>query len=231
VAPKKEKSQENRKVFDPGESSVFPWVNEFTEESAIKFHERLSQQFEENPYRPIIIHINSYGGEVDALFSMLDTMDSIRAMAPPQFKFLTVAMGKAQSAGAALLSYGDYRFATPHSRIMLHQVVGGSWGSHPDNEVEFSETNRMNTHLLRILKRRCKFQMSISELKKMLSHNVYLTPEEARKLGLIDIVGYPKLVEKVLYDVRVVNGEVPETEGKGAHRRANKKAPADQGED
>lgn len=223
---KKEKAQESSKPPEASEYGQFPWVYDITEESAIRFHERLMRQFEDSPYRPIIIHINSYGGEVDALFSMLDTMDAIRAMAPPEFKFLTVTMGKAQSAGAALLSYGDYRFATPHSRIMIHQVVGGYWGAHPANEVEYAETSRMNSRLLQLLKKRCKLNMSASDFKKLLSHNLYLTPQKAKEFGLIDIIGYPKLVEQTVYDVSVVNGEAPEGSGKSANRRANQKASA-----
>lgn len=216
---------------DFDETSIFPWVYDINEEVAIKFHERLMSQFEENPYRPIIIHINSYGGDVDALFSMLDTMDSIRAMAPPDFKFLTVAKGKACSAGAVLLSYGDYRFADPNARIMVHQVIGGNWGSQPANEVEFKEISRMNTKLLNVIKNKCKLKMNMSELKALLSHNLYLTPQKAKEFGLIDIIGYPKLLESTVYDVRVVNGEPPKKEGKNADRRANRKAPPSQSED
>ncbi len=206
------------------EQSEFPWVNDITEEVAIKFHERMMRQFEENPYRPIIIHINSYGGEVDALFSMLDTMDAIRSMAPPEFKFITVTTGKAQSAGAALLAYGDVRLATPNSRIMIHQVIGGTYGSQPVNEVEHDEMTRMNLRLLQILKKRCKFNMTLEEFKKKLSHNLYFTPQEAKEVGIIDIIGYPKLIEQMIYEVRIVNGEAPKVQ-KNANRRTNKKAP------
>lgn len=212
------------------EQTDFPWVYDITEETAIRFHERIFRQFEENPYKPIILHINSYGGEVDALFSMLDSMDAIRSMAPPEFKFLTVTMGKAQSAGAALLSYGDYRFATPYSRIMLHQVVGGTWGSQPANEVEFEEVTRMNERLLQLLIERCKLNTSVEEFKKKLSHNLYLTPEQAKDFGIVDIIGYPKLVEQMAYELHVINGEPPE-ETKNVNRRKNKRTAKTQGKD
>jgi ATP-dependent Clp protease protease subunit len=199
-----------------------PWVCDITEETAVSFHDALMKQFEEDPFKPIVIHINSYGGEVDALFSMLDSMDAIRSMAPPEFKFFTVAKGKACSAGAVLLSYGDYRFATPHSRIMIHQVVGGLWGSQPSNEVEFSETSRMNSKLLQILRKRCKLKMSMKEFKEKLSHNLYFTPEKAKEFGLIDIIGYPKVIEQKMYEVRVVNGEPPkERESDASYRTKN----------
>lgn len=211
---------ENPKNKDLELRSDTPWVCDITEETAVAFHDSLMKQFEEDPYKPIVIHINSYGGEVDALFSMLDTMDAIRAMAPPDFKFFTVAKGKACSAGAVLLSYGDYRFATPHSRIMIHQVIGGLWGSQPSNEVEFSETSRMNSKLLQILRRRCKLKMSMKEFKEKLSHNLYFTPQKAKEFGLIDIIGYPKVIEQKMYEVRVVNGEPPRGKDADASPRA-----------
>jgi ATP-dependent Clp protease protease subunit len=199
------------------------WITDITEESAVLFHERLMQEFEKDPYKPIIININSYGGEVDALFSMLDTMDSIRSMAPEEFKFITVTTGKAQSAGAALLSYGDVRMCTPNARIMIHQVIGGNWGSQPSNEVEHEEMTRMNARLLQILRSRCKLKMSIDDFKQKLSHNLYLTPEKAKQFGIIDIIGYPKLIEQTVYEVRVVNGELPK-EKPNANRRTNQKS-------
>lgn len=198
-----------------------PWVCDFTEQRALSFHEELLEAFEENPHKPIIIHINSYGGEVDALFSMLDSMDIIRAMAPPEFSFFTVASGKACSAGAVLLSYGDVRFATPNCRVMIHQVVSGTWGSQPANEVEFSETSRMNRKLLNILRKRCKVNMTAKDFKQKLSHNLYFTPEQAKEFGIIDVIGYPKLIEKSFFEAVVLNGEVPPKEPKRANRRTN----------
>lgn len=209
MRPDKKDSPRNKEGVHTSETA---WVSDITEASAIAFHDSLMKQFDDDPFKPIVIHIDSYGGEVDALFSMLDTMDSIRSMAPPEFKIFTVAKGKACSAGAVLLSYGDYRFAVPRTRIMIHQVVGGVWGSHPANEVEFKEVSRMNNELLTILKKRCKLKKSLKEFKEMLSHNLYFTPEQAKEFGLIDIIGYPKVVEQKMYEIRVINGEPPPKE-------------------
>lgn len=205
---------------------VTPWICEINEQTAVAFHDSMMERFEEDPYKPVVLHINSYGGEVDALFSMLDTLDTIRDMAPPEFKIFTVTKGKACSAGAVLLSYGDYRFATPNSRIMIHQVVTGTvdgWKSHPDNEVEFEETARLNTHLLKILKQQCKSKLTMKEFKTLLNKNLYFTPEKAKAFGLIDIIGYPKVIEQKIYEVRVVNGESP-GEHNASNRTRNSKA-------
>lgn len=196
------------------------WVTEFSEQKAIEFHEAIYKKFEDNPYKPIIININSYGGDVTALFSMIDSMDSIRSMAPESFSFITSAKGKAISAGAVLLSYGDFRFSDPKTQIMIHQVNGGNWGSQPANEVEFTEISRVNKELLTILKERCKLNLSLSEFKAKLSHNLYLTAKEAKALGIIDVIGSPTLVEMIAYEVRVLNGERPKGK-KNANRRTN----------
>ncbi len=185
------------------------WVTDINEKAAIEYCERIQSAFEEDPYRPIIVNISSYGGEVDALFVMLDFMDAIRDLAPPSFKFLTVATGKACSAGAVLLACGDVRFATKQSRVMLHQLISGSYGSQPANEAELKESSRVNNQLLNLLRKRCKWKMSMKQLKEKLAHNLYLSPRQAMDLGLVDIIGYPKLASQMIYEVRVVNAEPP----------------------
>lgn len=218
----KDNSKDSNKPSNDDEFSPTLWVGDFTEEKAISFHDSVLEAFQKDPSKPIIINISSYGGDVDALFSMLDTMDAIRAVAPPSFKFLTVAKGKAISAGAVLLSYGDIRFAEKNSRIMIHQVVGGVFGSQPANKIEFEEIERMNDRLLAVLKKRCKMPISTKELKELLNHNKYMTPKDALDIGLIDVIGYPNLLESTYYEIRVLNGELPK-EAKDANRRANKK--------
>ena len=200
------------------------WIYDFTEEVATDFHEKVLAKFEDNPHKPITININSFGGEVTSLLAMLDTMDYIRGIAPEDFYFITVAKGKAISAGAMMLSYGDFRFAEPKSQIMIHQVVGGVFGSHPENESEFQEIDRMNQLLLSLLQKRCKLNTTMKELKELLAHNLYLTPQEAKTFGLVDIVGYPKVVEFKAYELQVVNEEVATKGSKSADRRTNKKS-------
>lgn len=206
------------------------WVKTFTEDSAIDFHEKLMRLADKDHYKPIVIQISSYGGEVDALFAMLDTMDIIRSMYPT-IKIFTAVHGKAQSAGAVLLAYGDYRFATKNSRIMVHQVVSGTYGSQPENETEFEEISRMNEKLLKVLISRCKLKIPVKDLKKELAHNLYLSADKAKKYGIVDIIGFPKVVERKIYDVQIVNGEAPPKEKKpDANRRTNKKAIKNKGE-
>jgi ATP-dependent Clp protease protease subunit len=207
------------------------WVTNITEDTAIAFHEKLMWLSDKDNYKPIVIQISSYGGEVDALFSMLDTMDAVRAMYP-QLKLFTAVQGKAQSAGAVLLAYGDYRFATPNSRIMVHQVISGTYGSQPENETEFTEVTRMNEKLLKVLISRCKLKKAVKDLKKELAHNLYLTADKAKEYGIVDIIGSPKVIERKVYDVQIVNGEAPPKEKKPhVNRRTNKEPVKNQSQD
>lgn len=199
------------------------WVRDFNDDTAIAFEEEVFRQYEEAPFRPILININSYGGDVHALFAMLDTMDAIRAVADPGFFFVTSAKGKAMSAGALLLSYGDYRFATKNTTIMIHQVVGGTWGSQAENKVQFSELERLNSKLLTILCDRCKIKKPISDLEKELTHDLHLSPEKALEFGIIDAIGFPKLVEKKVYDLGILDVPTNEVEQNASDRKANKK--------
>ena len=65
------------------------WVHDFEDRDVIEFKEKLSTLFEENPTKPIIINIKSYGGSVHGLFAMMDIMDSFSALAPEGFCFIT----------------------------------------------------------------------------------------------------------------------------------------------
>lgn len=196
------------KQEDVTESGII-WVEGFEDSDTKQFIDTCYSQFYANPYKPIIIYINSYGGSVHNLFSMLDTMDAIRAMASKSFYFITVASGKAASAGALLLSYGDYRFAAPNSSIMIHQIQSGTWGSHPENKVEFFESERLNKRILNILHKNCKLSIKLDVFEKELSHNLYLDAMQAKEFGIIDIVGVPRLNEIQAFELTVLNGTVP----------------------
>lgn len=185
------------------------WVTDFDEENVQKFHKEIFERFQLNPRKPITIYIDSFGGHAHGVLAMLDIMDSFRAKAPEGFIFITCTLGKAMSAGALLLSYGDARFASPNSTVMIHQLVGGTgWGvSHPEQEVEFQEQERLNNKVLDILVKRGKISESREGVKEFLRQNKYLSPQEALSFGLIDAVGTPSLVELVGYELHILSPE------------------------
>ena len=144
-------------------NSQWVWVHDFEEDSARYFIEEINARFNDNPYKPILINIDSYGGSVYGVLSMLDAMDAITAIAPEEFKFITCTMSKAMSAGALLLSHGKLRFASKNASIMIHQTCSSpGWDlPFPSLVKDFLETSRLNSKILTILKDNCKLSQSL----------------------------------------------------------------------
>lgn len=178
------------------------WVLDFTPESAQEFRDRLLAESHENPNRPILVYIDSYGGQVDALAKMIATIDEISN------PVITCCMGKAMSCGAILLSHGDVRFADPHSRIMVHKVSGGVVGDSEDIANDAAEITRMNKYWLGFLAENCNIKGGYAELESKLKskdgRDRYMTAQEAIDFGIIDVVGHPKIVVQAVYEVLTV---------------------------
>jgi len=181
------------------------WVVEFDTDSAIRFKQELFRAYDENPNKPIVININSDGGSVDGLFLMLDAIDAIKSIAPESLKILTVATGRAMSAAAILLSSGDIRFSSKNTSIMVHEISSGFWGTKADLDIELKEIDRLNTRVLEILVENCNLSGGIEQARELFNRNAYLTPEKAREIGLIDIIGYPKIIERKAYELVICN--------------------------
>lgn len=169
------------------------WVNDFTEAAARNFTKLVQYQSKQDPNAPIIIYIDSGGGEVYALLTMLAALESV-----PN-PIVTVALGKAMSAGAILLAHGHHRYASPHSTIMIHEVSAGTMGHIEDIKVEHELLASLNDRLMKSLVKKCKIKGGVSSLKKTLAkaRNLYMTAEEAKKFGIIDQIGVPILYKNV----------------------------------
>lgn len=201
------------------------WVTSFDAHSAIQFKKDVFRLYEKEPNKPMVININSSGGPADGLFMMLDAMDSITSICNQQkFCFVTACMGIAMSAGAVLLSHGRVRFASPLSSIMLHQVQSGVFGSLPDMDVEYDEIKKVNERVLTILHKNCKIKGGMEVLRELVSRNRYLTPAEAKQFGIIDVVGYPKIIEHREFEIGLTNGRVDESNSSKSDKRTRKKA-------
>ena len=177
------------------------WVNAFTEESAQLFRDQVFERADRDGTNVIPVYIDSYGGQVDALAKMLDTMDEV-----PN-RFVTVCMGKAMSCGAILLSHGDLRFVSAHSRVMVHNVSAGVIGDVTEMQSNTEEAQRINEVFIGLLAKNCK--MSYKDLQDKIkestdSKNIYLSPEDALKFGIVDKIGVPELVPIVQFAVDVV---------------------------
>ena len=136
----------------------------------------------ENPEKDIMLYINSPGGSVTAGFAIYDTMQHIRA------DVSTICLGQAASMGAFLLSSGTKgkRMALPHSRVLIHQPLGGAQGQATDIEIQAAEIIRIKKSLNEILA--SNTGQSIKKIEKDTYRDYIMTPQEALEYGMIDKV-------------------------------------------
>jgi ATP-dependent Clp protease protease subunit len=136
----------------------------------------------EDPEREIFFYINSPGGSVTAGLAIYDTMQYVR----PQIS--TLCVGQAASMGAVLLAAGakGKRFALPHSRIMIHQPLGGFEGQATDIEIHAREILRMREELNNILVKHTG--QGLKKIEKDTERDMFLTGKQAQEYGLVDDV-------------------------------------------
>ena len=134
----------------------------------------------ENPDKDIYFYINSPGGSVSAGMGIYDTMKFIRP------KVCTICVGLAASMGALLLSSGEKgrRYALPHSRVMIHQPLGGAQGQASDIKIRAELILRTRDMLNRILSDRTG--KPIETIEKDTDRDNFMTAEQALDYGLID---------------------------------------------
>lgn len=130
----------------------------------------------------IKLFINSPGGTIVDGLAIYDMMQYIS----PNVE--TYAIGLAASMGAVLLSSGTKgtRFALPHSKIMIHQPMGGAHGQESDIEIAYNEIKRYKHTLYEILAKNT--EKHISEIEKDADRDCWFTAQEAKEYGLIDKV-------------------------------------------
>lgn len=136
----------------------------------------------ENPKKDISFYINSPGGVVTAGLAMYDTMQYIK----PDVS--TVCIGQAASAGSLLLMAGaaGKRYSLPNSRIMVHQPSGGARGQATDIEIQAKEILRLREMLNDLYVKHCGQKLAVVE--KAMERDNFMSPDEAKKFGLIDHV-------------------------------------------
>ena len=136
----------------------------------------------ENPEKDIMLYINSPGGSVTAGLAIYDTMQHIRA------DVQTICLGQAASMGAFLLCSGakGKRMALPHSRVLIHQPLGGAQGQATDIEIQAQETLRIKKTLNEIMA--SNTGQSIKKIEKDTDRDYIMTPQEALEYGMIDKV-------------------------------------------
>ncbi|SMO58972.1 ATP-dependent Clp endopeptidase proteolytic subunit ClpP [Gracilimonas mengyeensis] len=136
----------------------------------------------EDPEKDIQFYINSPGGVVSAGLAIYDTIQHIKC------DVATTCMGMAASMGAVLLTAGTEgkRSCLPHSRVMIHQPLGGTRGQASDIEIEAKEILRVKKELSQILADHSG--NSVEKIMEDSDRNKWMTAEEAKDYGLVDNV-------------------------------------------
>jgi ATP-dependent Clp protease protease subunit len=174
-------------------------VSDFTEQSAKQFRKQIIAKVAQDPGSPIIVYIDSYGGLLDSLNSMLETIEQISV------PIITVCLGKAMSCGAVLLAAGDHRFCGRFSRVMIHQSTGGDYGPVENLQKNVDECKRMNDMFMAFLAKRCG--KSLNDLKQIIKNNesrdLYLDAKDSLRFGIVDAIGLPLIKPMVMYHIEV----------------------------
>jgi len=134
----------------------------------------------EDPDKDIFLYLNSPGGYISSGLAIYDTMQYIKP------DVATICMGQAASMGAVLLAAGakGKRSSLPHSRVMIHQPLGGAQGQASDIEIQANEILTLRTKLNKILSEHTG--QTINKIEKDSERNFFMSPEESKKYGIID---------------------------------------------
>ena len=136
----------------------------------------------EDPDKDINLYINSPGGSVTAGLAIYDTMQYIKP------EVATICMGQTTSMAALLLAAGmkGKRYALPHSRIMIHQPLGGAQGQATDIDIQAREILKMRDVLNQILAKHTA--QDIEKIRIDTERDFFMSSEEALEYGIVDRV-------------------------------------------
>ena len=136
----------------------------------------------DDPEAPIHFYINSPGGSVYAGLGIYDVMQYISCPVH------TYCVGLAASMGSLLLTAGaeGHRYSMPHSRIMIHQPLGGAQGQCSDIQIQAKEIQDLKDQLNGIYIEHSAKEMNMDKIVQATDRDNYLSPQEAIELGIID---------------------------------------------
>jgi len=134
----------------------------------------------DDPDKDIFMYINSPGGVVTSGLGIYDTMRYVK----PDIN--TICVGQAVSMGCFLLAGGTKgkRYSVPHSRIMMHQISGGQQGQILDVKIRYEEMQTINEMLMGLFAENT--EMPLEKVKEHFDRDKWMSPQEARELGIID---------------------------------------------
>lgn len=175
------------------------WVTDFDSESTARFYSKFMELERNDQIHMIPVFVNSYGGDVYALTAMRDLIKSSRK------PVATIGVGMAMSCGASLLASGTkgFRFAAKDMHILIHQVSSLSLGKMSDIQESARVTKDLNKKMFDNLAADCgrkpgEFE---KEIKKRLNVDWTLSAASAKRWGLVDQIGIPRVMGQSSADV------------------------------
>jgi ATP-dependent Clp protease protease subunit len=144
----------------------------------------------EDPEKDVFMYINSPGGYVSSGLGIYDTMQYIRP------DVATICLGQASSMAALLLAAGTKgkRSALPHSRVMIHQPLGGAQGMAADIDIQAREILYIREQINKILS--LHTSQDVKKIEKDSDRNFFMSAEEAKVYGIVDEIMLRKKDEK-----------------------------------
>lgn len=186
------------KEFELRRQPVIIRVNKFDEASAKEFATRMAMAHNTGQ-KVIPIIIDSYGGQVYSLMSMIASIKSA------ELPIATIVEGKAMSCGAVLLTFGEdgFRFADPDATIMIHDVSSGGYGKIEELKADVAEAERLDEKIFTMMARNCGKKDDYFKKKVFSKKHAdwFMSAEEAKKHGLVNHLRMPKLNIKVDVDI------------------------------
>lgn len=179
-------------------SPVVIRVNKFNEDAAKKFAQEMAQAHNTGQ-KVIPVVIDSYGGQVYSLMSM------IAAIRDAELPVATIVEGKAMSCGAVLLTFGEegLRFADPDATIMIHDVSSGGHGKIEELKADVKEAERLDDKIFTMMARNCGKKDDYFKKKVFNKKHAdwFLDAAEAKKHGMINHLRMPTFRISVDVDI------------------------------
>ena len=178
------------KEYELRKPPVIVTVNKFDEQSAKDFARDIA--LGHNTGQKVIpVIIDSYGGQVYSLMSMISTINHA------EIPIATIAKGKAMSCGAILLSFGEegMRYMDPDATVMIHDVASGQFGKVEELKSSAEETDRLNKKVYKMMAKRLgkTEDFFIKKIHEKGHADWFLDAKECKKLKLVNHLRVPKL--------------------------------------
>ena len=186
------------KEFELSNHPVIIVVNKFDEEAAEDFRNKMSMA-QNTGQKVVPVIIDSYGGQVYSLMSMIATIKS------SPLPVATIVEGKAMSCGAVLLTFGEegMRFADPNATVMIHDVSSGGFGKIEELKADVKEAERLDEKIFTMMARNCGKKDDYFKKKVFQKKHAdwFMDAEEAKKHGIVNHLRVPKINISVSVEV------------------------------